>query len=280
MGGLPAQPLRGHAVKPVSCLLLSLGLPLMAWGEKGHRLAAVGALHTLPPNLRVWYLDHESKFTQAALEPDLWKERDPDETGRHRIFCEAYGGAAGMPLQAMAARNLVGAWVFEASGQLPWVIAERYRLLVKAFQVGDPEGVVEASGWLCHYVADAQVPLHTTRNRNGKLTAQKGVHKRWETELLEQEGVNELKDLRVAAAPQDPPKTIATWICESHALVAPLLMADRAAGLDATSRKSTHAALFWEAQKGPILQQLRRSAEYTGDLLVAAWIEAGKPARP
>lgn len=258
-------------------LLVLLNFPLLGWGPKGHRLAAEGSLRTLPPQLRAWYLEREAAYAQATLEPDLWKEQDPVEPERHRIFCEAYGGAGKVPLQEAAAREQVSPWTFASSGQLPWVIAERYHRLVLAFRLGDPQAVVAASGWLGHYIADAQVPLHTTRNRNGKLTAQKGVHQRWETGLLES-GPEMLRDLRVAAALEDIPKAIAGWILDSHALVEPLLKADRATR-DASVGGGKGALTPWADQKAVALRQLQRSAEYTGDLLLAAWVEAGQPSR-
>ena len=266
-------------MRPAWGLLLLLEMPLMGWGTKGHAVAAEGSLRTLPPNLRAWYLEQEPAFIRAALEPDLWKEHDPSEVWRHRIYCEAYGGSDKVPLQASIARGLVSSWTFENSGQLPWVIAERYRLLVKAFQAGDRKGVVAASGWLCHYIADAQVPLHTTRNRNGKLTGQKGVHKRWETDLL-RHGPDAVRNLRAAAVRADLPAVISVWIVDSHAMVAPLLKADQSASHDAHQDGSSPDELFWMNQKGPVLQQLQRSAEYTGDLLLSAWTEAGKPLHP
>jgi len=264
-------------VRVALCLLALLNFPLLGWGPKGHRLAAEGSLRTLPPQLRAWYLEREATYARTTLEPDLWKEQDPVEPERHRIFCEAYGGAGKVPLQETAAREQVSPWTFASSGQLPWVIAERYRRLVLAFRAGDPEGVVAASGWLGHYIADAQVPLHTTRNRNGKLTAQKGVHQRWETGLLGSDP-EVLRDLRVAVAPGDVPKSIAGWILDSHALVEPLLEADRAAR-DASMGGGKEALAPWTDQRSVALRQLRRSAEYTGDLLLAAWMEAGQPSR-
>jgi hypothetical protein len=256
-------------------LLLATGLPLLPWGPEGHRMAAEGSLRTLPPGLRSWYAERKPAFLRAALEPDLWKDQDPAETGRHRIYSETYGGAARVPLTAAEARSQVGAWAFEQSGQLPWVIAERYALLVKAFQSGRPDAVVAASGWLCHYVADAQVPLHTTQNRNGKLTAQKGVHQRWEIGLLRQ-GVENLPNPRLAVAPADLPGAVSSWVVESHALVPALLAADSATprhGLQGTPAEEGP----WHGQKAVVEQQLRRSAERTGDLLLAAWVEAGRP---
>jgi hypothetical protein len=159
------------------------------------------------------------------------------------------------------------------------VITERYHLLLKAFESGDPGGIVASAGWLCHYVADAQVPLHTTRNRNGKLTGQKGVHKRWEIGLLKH-APDTLQNLRQAETVTNLPGVIAGWIINSHSLVEPLLQADRSAlrsvGQDGTDPDDQ----FWKNQEDAVLGQLRRSAEYTGDLLLTAWTEAGKPLHP
>lgn len=257
-------------------LFLFLSLPALAWGEKGHRLAATASLQTLPPELGAWYASGEAAFATAALEPDLWKLEDPSEVSRHRIYCEAYGGADKVPLLAAAAKDQLGAWAFESNGQLPWVIAERYRLLVVAFKSGDRRQVVQASGWLCHYIADAQVPLHTTRNRNGKQTGQKGVHHRWETDLVNQE-VTVITGLRQAAAPVALPKVVGSWIQESYALVPAVLAADHTASRKAEGNSEAYHQAFWSLQKETIEGQLRRAAERTGDLLLAAWVEAGKP---
>lgn len=260
----------------VAALLLSTGLPLLPWGPEGHRLAAAASLSSLPPGLRSWYAGREPELLLAALEPDLWKDQDPSEVGRHRIYSETYGGAARVPLTTAEARSQVGAWAFEQSGQLPWVIAERYALLVKAFWSRRLEAVVTASGWLCHYVADAQVPLHTTRNRNGKLTGQKGVHRRWEIDLLRQ-GVENLPDPRLAVAPADLPRAVSSWVVESHALVQTLLAADSATPRHGLRGTASAEEGPWHEQKAVAERQLRRSGERTGDLLLAAWVEAGRP---
>lgn len=257
-------------------VLATWGTPLPAWGPMGHRLAAASTMQTLPRELRAWYLDQEEEFIQAALEPDLWKAQDATEAWRHRIACETYGGPARLPLQAAAAKTLIGAWAFEQGGQLPWVIAERHRLLVEAFQSRDRRRVISESGWLCHYVSDAQVPLHTTQNRNGKSTGQKGVHKRWETDLVNH-GVGSLPALAEARPVGDLPATIAGWIAESHAMVQPLLDADRAAGRESLPRPETRTAALWSLQKQQVVQQLSRSTERSGALILSAWIQAGSP---
>jgi len=250
--------------------------PLMAWGHKGHSLAAATTIQALPEELRAWYLGQEAAFIQATLEPDLRKAQDPAEVWRHRISCETYGGPGKLPLQAAAAKALVGAWAFEQGGQLPWVIAERHQLLVEAFRSRDRRRVISESGWLCHYVSDAQVPLHTTADRNGKSTGQKGVHKRWETDLVDH-GVSSLPPPAEARPPGDLPTTITGWIAESHAMIQPLLEADSAAGREAKVKPGSRTAALWSLQKPQVVQQLSRSAERSGALILSAWIEAGRP---
>lgn len=43
----------------------------------------------------------------------------------------------------------------------------------------------KASADIGHYIADANVPLHTSENYNGQLTGQEGFHGFWETRLPE-----------------------------------------------------------------------------------------------
>ncbi len=264
-------------------LMLILSLPLAGWGPKGHRLVAEGSLRTLPPALRAWYAGQEGTFQEAALEPDGWKEDDPKESARHHIRVEAYGGPERIPFAAEEAIRSAGASVFATAGALPWVIGDRYRSLVGAFRAQNPAAVVKESAWLCHYVADAQVPLHATRNHDGKKTGQKGVHARWEKGLVER--VQTLPPLRPARPPGEPARVAWSWVSEAFAQVPGLLEADRNAlrsGDPAApeSPENAYWTSFWSHQEKSVRGQLLRSAERSGDLLLAAWLEAGKPLPP
>jgi hypothetical protein len=269
-------------MKPFLSILMLVGLPIAAWGPGGHRLSAEASLRALPPELRAWYSGQETGFREAALEPDRQKAFDPEEDSRHHLHTEVYGGPAGVPFEAQAAVGRLGAFAFLRRGQLPWAIGDRYRKLVEAFRAKDGARVVTESGWLSHYVSDAQVPLHCTRNSNGKETAQKGVHKRWEDGLVDC-NVTSLPSPRMAQAPTNPTRGPWAWIAEAHALLPALLAADEQASRDTDYGKpgeSRYWARFWTLQQGTVTQQLQRSAERTADLLLAAWIEAGRPAVP
>ncbi len=259
-----------------------LALPLAAWGPKGHLLSADASLRTLPPELQAWYAGKEGAYREAALEPDLQKIKDPGEASRHHIYTEAYGSPADVPFEAEAAIRRLGAYSFARRGQLPWAIGQRYLRLVEAFRLKDKEKVVIESGWLCHYVSDAQVPLHSTRNHNGKETGQRGIHKRWEVGLVDWK-VEALTPLRAAQVPLQPIRAPWSWIAEAHALLPALLEADELALRDCQNQElgdpgdSPYWITFWKLQKSAVTQQLQRSSERTGDLLLAAWNQAGQP---
>ena len=57
--------------------------------------------------------------------------------------------------------------------------------LKKAFEEENLLQILKISSDIGHYVGDAHVPLHTTKNYNGQLTGQKGIHGFWESRLPE-----------------------------------------------------------------------------------------------
>lgn len=74
---------------------------------------------------------------------------------------------------------------FSKEGILPYHLNTMYYWLVKAFQDGDYEKILRTSAEYGHYIGDAHVPLHTTKNYNGQLTDQIGIHAFWESRLPE-----------------------------------------------------------------------------------------------
>jgi len=265
-------------------LLFLAALPLLCWGDKGHRAVVTLSVTTLPPEAQAWYRGREDFLRDHASDPDHWRQ-DRKEGPRHFLDCEPYGGPAGVPHDQEAAQARLGDG-FYRNGVVPWIIQDRWRDLVAAFRSGDPERVAFATSILSHYVADLHVPLHSTENHDGLTTDQKGVHSRWETGLVER-FVQE-DTLKAPAAVADPHILDRPWdwLAASYALVPQLLADDRAADrttpVDPRGRQRTPAywMIFW-AKQGPILKgQLERAAEHLGDAVLSAWVEAGKPPAP
>lgn len=270
-------------MKPIALGLGLLSLPLAAWGPKGHQLAAAASLRTLPAELRGWYAGQETAFVEGSLEPDRQKAFDPGEKARHRFRLEFYPDSGGVPPDEAKAFRQLGRKAFAKAGSLPWAMGARYQALVAAFRSGDPAAVLKESAWLCHYVADGQVPLHTSRNNDGQESDQEGIHERWEQNLVDWK-VDTVPDPRPAKVLPEPLQAPFQWLAEAHALVPTLLEADRQAFQGAYPKGSGRPwkdpawPQFWDLQGKSLMQQLRLAAERTGDLLLTAWTQAGSPA--
>ncbi|MEE9437526.1 MAG: zinc dependent phospholipase C family protein [Saprospiraceae bacterium] len=74
---------------------------------------------------------------------------------------------------------------FSKEGILPYYMNTMYYKLISAFENQDYEKILRTSAEFGHYIGDAHVPLHTTRNYNGQLTDQVGIHAFWESRLPE-----------------------------------------------------------------------------------------------
>ncbi len=274
--------LSGSGPRLVALLLAASGL-LQAWGGKGHRIISGTMLRTLPPPLKAWYAGREDFLRDHASDPDAWRNHDRKEGPRHFLDAEIYGGADKVPYAIAEAIQQVGSAEFIANGQVTWIIQDRWKDLVEAFQAGDPEKIVFATATLGHYVGDAHVPLHSTKNHDGEETGQKGVHSRWESGLVERYIVEAELEVRPAKLDGEVLKSPWRWLRDSYALVPKLLADDRAA--DRTTppeargvrRGGAYWAIFWDSQGATVKQQLQRSAEDLGDLVLTAWVRAGKP---
>src|SRR6185369_1539332 len=68
---------------------------------------------------------------------------------------------------------------------VPWYIPLELFRLTEAFKEKDKYRILHYSADIGHYIGDAHVPLHCTRNYNGQLTNQSGIHGFWESRVPE-----------------------------------------------------------------------------------------------
>jgi len=263
-------------------VLLAASAPASAWGRTGHRLIAELALRDLPPEVGAWLKGHERTLLEHSSDPDSWRH-DRKEGPRHYLNTEPYGGPGGVPFEVPDAIRKVGAASFQKHGQVPWIIQDRLRDLVGAFQCKDRPRIAVTAAVMGHYLADLHVPLHTTSNHNGQHSDQKGLHSRWETGLVER--FVRLDSLRVQSAALEPGLEQAPWrwMAESNAFVPSLLEDDHRA--DRTRLKGPHGkprgqaywSHFWELQGPTVNGQLSRASHHLAQMILYAWSLAGCP---
>jgi len=70
------------------------------------------------------------------------------------------------------------------NGTVPWVIKFTMDSLTAQLKRNDWTKAYETASDLGHYVADSHVPLHATKNYDGQFSNQKGIHSRYESQMI------------------------------------------------------------------------------------------------
>lgn len=168
-------------------LLLVAPLLLGSWGFYAHRLINRTAVFSLPPELAGFYKVYIDYITEHAIDPDKRCYIDTLESPRHFIDLDDLEEESidSIPIHWSKAVEKFTERKLRAVGIIPWQIERSYLALREALYQKDLKRILRHSADLGHYLADAHVPLHTTRNYNGQYTNQVGIHAFWETRLPE-----------------------------------------------------------------------------------------------
>jgi predicted AlkP superfamily pyrophosphatase or phosphodiesterase len=284
-----ARPARRRGLPAAAALVLAL-LPASAgaWGFTGHRMVGRKAVRTLPDPLRRVFEANAAYLSEQAITPDLTRSgpSDPD----HFLDMDAFGVAYPFAtISRVESENVARLGKdITAKGRLPWKIDEVYRALVQAFRDRDTPRVLAQAGTLCHLVADAHVPLHATDNYDGQLTGQRGLHSRWESDLVERNRLQLEATVEPAAAQRiaDPVDYVFGVLRDSYLHSLQVLASDRESvtGKDLAETPEDdryddeYYSRFYARESSRIAARLGASASATGSLWLSAWEEAGRPA--
>ena len=270
-------------MKPLKAYLaLIFILPLQAWGFKAHKMINGQALRTLPPETQVWFRDQEEYFRERSIYPD--QNRAITERPHHYLNLELYATDQLLPLTMEEASLRVGPDQFKKAGTAPWRVNEFYELLVDAFRRKDTPEVVRIASELGHYISDSHVPLHATSNHDGQLTDQKGLHSAWESRLVEKFVDESMMQIKEAQAYSKPRTVSFSWINESFTFVPQVLTSDQQARSKTQTDLQRDSQEYWEAfwalEGSTVIKRMNTSSQSLGNMILTAWIEAGKPQRP
>jgi hypothetical protein len=274
----------------ILCVFIMLS---SGWGFYSHQKINRLAVFTLPPAMSLFYKKNIAYLTEAATHPDSRRYAVPDEAPRHFIDMDVYGDSAKfkLPKYWNQAVEKYGEDSLKKHGIVPWHIVRTFNQLKDAFLIGDPHAILQASAELGHYVADSNVPLHATRNYNGQLTGQNGIHALWESRLPEL--FFDKYDFFVGKAEYVPDPQAAAWaaVYQSSALVDSVLMEERLL-TDSSPIKFNYESKGKQTIKvysvsfsrsyhmrldGMVERRLRSSIKMVGDLWYTAWVDAGQP---
>jgi len=272
-------------------LLVAVPAPAHAWGFEAHHFIMDRAIALLPPELRPLFEKNRAMVVERAIDPDTWRTAGfAEEPPNHflDIDWEGYGKYpfAALPRSYDEAVAKFGKDRITQEGTLPWRTEEMYGNLRRSFEsIARGNGfaqldVLLLSASLAHYISDAHVPLHGVSNYNGQLSAQLGVHNRWESTMFER-----YRDrLTIAPKPIPPitnPRDFAfDRVLEDAQLTPALLKADADAIGNRDVFDTAYYDAFFAAQRGVMEDRLNRSIAAVAAIITGAWEAAGKPAVP
>jgi hypothetical protein len=304
-------------------LFLAVGLTprAFAWGKTGHIYANSAAVGTLPPetSLGKFFAANQAFLAAHSSDPDVWrdKQRVTGEGPHHFIDLDIYGtpgdfALLNLPVKRADADAKFGHDLVESKGTVDWMIDLWTARLSDAMKGSDPDLILADAAILGHYVADAHVPFHSAVNYDGQLSGQRGIHARFEEEMVH----NTIKLTDLAPDPAQPLADVLgsarLWSGQSLDLTPTILQADIQARVQATMggkavpdagplptsyNTYTHKPLpkdgsptadyyqdnpvYWKtfsAITRPIaLARLNASASHLGSVWLTAWQRAGSP---
>jgi hypothetical protein len=265
------------------------------WGFFGHRLINRVAIFTLPNEMIGFYKHHIQYITENAINPDRRRYAVDAEAARHYIDLDIYGDSAifKMPRYWKDAVLKYTEDTLQTYGIVPWHINRVRFQLTDAMKICDASNILRLSADLGHYIADANVPLHTTENYNGQLTDQYGIHGFWESRLPELFSQN--YDLFTGKATYLENTQISVWkaVETAHLALDSVLGFEKSLSQKIRADKQyivaqrgqsnikTYSVFYSKsyhtALDGMVERQMKSSIKLVGDMWYTCWVDAGQP---
>lgn len=278
-----------------SIILLIISYFFISWGFYAHKKINRMAVFTLPANLGAFYKKHIHYITEHAVDADKRRYMSTNEAPKHYIDLDSYdiSSVDSIPTLWMEAVAKYTEDTLIQRGIVPWQIHRSYKQLTNAFINKDVTAILRYSADLGHYIADANVPLHTTKNYNGQLTSQVGIHAFWESRLPELFTAN--YDFLVGAAYyiDSPLDTAWKMARNSFDLVDSVLLIESDLNAKFSEDKKysyeqrtrtiekvyakAYATEYHQRLHGMVEQQMRNSIIQIGCFWYSAWVDAGQP---
>jgi hypothetical protein len=265
------------------------------WGFWAHQRINRLAVFTLPPEMIVLFKKNIDYLTENSVNPDRRRYAVVGEAPRHYIDLENYGDSAAykLPHYWKEATERFGEDSLLRHGVVPWAIQQYKYRLTEAFREKKTRNILRLAADLGHYIADANVPLHTTRNYNGQLSGQEGIHAFWESRLTEL--FAEDYNLLTGTAQYESKVARRAWQAVQGANVAldsvlrfesqvsaqfkdteKYVLEDRN-GIIVKTYSRAFSERYHQLLDRQVERQMRNSAKMVGDLWFTAWVDAGQP---
>ncbi len=276
--------------------LICIQLPCFSWGFYAHKKINYYAVFLLPPQMLVLYKPNINFISDHAVDPDKRRYAIAAEAPRHYIDIDAYGAYPydSLPRNWDKAVAKYSEDSLLQQGILPWWVQTMQHRLIAAFKEKNSSKILKLSAEIGHYIADAHVPLHASKNHNGQLTNQTGIHAFWESRVPELLADNDW-DFFIGKAEyiKQPANFIWQRVLESAAAADTVLQYEKelTAKFPASQKYafedrngvmikqySTAFTKAYDAKlKGMVERRMRQSIYAVASFWYTAWVDAGQP---
>lgn len=254
-----------------------------SWGREAHKLINSRAVESLPDEMslvKTW----SEYLGEHASDADIRRDTkvDKDEWPRHFIDIDYYAEFlnGNMTQDKNQLISIYGEETVTKMGLLPWATFESYNRLVQSFIEKNRDKVLIFAADLGHYVGDGHQPFHTMLNYDGQLTDQKGIHGRYESEMVNRY-IDQIKSsIKVQSVEyiRDPLNYIFEYLTVSNSVAPIIFNADQLAFKQAESHgNSNYYRLMWFRTKYITIDLVSNASGILASLIYSAWVDAGKP---
>ena len=250
----------------------------IGWGYVGHRIINYNTILSAHPQMEFFETWADSLKAHAS-DADIRKSWDPNEGPKHYIDIDNYPefiATGTIPQDFDSLVAIHGISFVMDQGILPWAILAAADSLESLFTLGNMHEAMLVASDLGHYIGDAHMPLHITRNYNGQYTNQYGVHSRYESNLIgnfQSQIVYEGDSLQYIDNLSD---FIFNMLYENYQYVDSVLYADSVAYAFAGYNYNTnYYNKFWELASNFTIHLFRNASYGLTCVIYTAWINSG-----
>lgn len=260
--------------------LLAAVIMLSSWGSTGHTMISF--------RINLSFNQEMSRFndwvfylSEHASDADKRKRDDPAEGPKHYIDIDNYDSFVENGTIPHALEDCIseyGAGFVADNGYLPWATLAMYDSVVNCMRREDWTNAKKYAADMGHYVADGHMPMHLTRNYDGQFTGNKGIHARYEIDMIARYHDQIVYEGSPAASIDDPLAYIFSYIYANYVYMDSILVADDyATEMGNGNTSEQYYMALWERTEHLTRKLFSNASHAIAELLYAAWVEAGRP---
>jgi hypothetical protein len=276
--------------------LSAFQLSKSSWGFYTHPIINRLAVYSLPPEMFGFFKTNIDYITENAVNPDQRRYAVIGEAERHFIDLDDYQDSVIATLPHLTWKSAVERFTEDslmAHGIVPWQIQRMKFQLTDAFAKKDIKLILRIATDLGHYIADSNVPLHTTSNYNGQKTNQYGLHAFWESRLPELYSQN--YDMFIGKAEYEPNVMKRSWkgVLDAHAALDSVLVFEKKLtekfsedkkytveernNITVKAYSREFSAEYHKMLDNQVERRMKASVKMVADIWYTAWVDAGQP---